>query len=137
MSKTYRTKGKEILFAYFEALNGKRFCAKDVMEYLKEKGESMNQATVYRNLDKLSSDGILFKSKQPDDDNTYYQYVGENSHCNEHLHMQCKNCGKVIHLESPKMDIFYKQIHDEMGFELEPVESVLVGVCADCKYDKN
>lgn len=132
MAKQYKTKGKEILYAFFQALGGKRFCAKDIIDYLEAKELSMNQATVYRNLEKLCADGILIKSKQPNDEHCYYQYVGENSHCQEHLHLQCKKCGKIIHLENPGMNIFFQEVQQKYGFLLEPMESVLVGVCAEC-----
>ena len=135
MAKQYHTKGKDILFDYFVAHKGKRFCAKDIGDYIEINGLSMNQATIYRNLDKLTNEGVLLKSKNLDDDQSYYQYVGENSCCHEHLHLQCKKCGRIIHLEGEMLSRFYEYICCELDFALETKESVLVGLCADCKSE--
>lgn len=132
MSGGYKTKGREILYDFFKTQDGKRFCAKDITDYFDSMGYSMNQSTVYRNLERMSREGVLFKTKQASDDFSYYQYIGEHRDCHEHLHMQCKKCGKVVHLENPGMDDFYKRLRDDHGFELKPMESVLVGVCSDC-----
>ena len=45
---------------------------------------------------------------------------------------RCKKCGKIIHLENPGMNIFFQEVQQKYGFLLEPMESVLVGVCAEC-----
>lgn len=132
MAKQYHTKGKEILLTYFMGSTGKRFCAKDVIDYLNDCEISMNQATVYRNLEKLTEEGKLLKTKNPSDDTGYYQYVGDGSCCREHLHIQCKVCGKIVHLEGPVMDSFNDYVQNELNFVLEPKESVLIGKCPDC-----
>lgn len=130
--KQYNTKSKEAIINYIKARKGTRFCAADLMMYLGEQEIEINQATVYRNLEKLTEQGSLLKTKNSADDSCYYQYALPEKHCGEHLHLQCKKCGKVIHLEGEKMDGFYRYVRDELGFCLQHKESVLVGICAEC-----
>lgn len=137
MPKQYHTKGKDVLLSYFMSHGDTRFCAKDVMGYLKESDINMNQVTVYRNLEKLTTEGALIKSKLANDENCFYQYVGKNTKCHNHLHMQCKICGKIVHLEDDFMGKFYEYIHDVLGFCLEPKESVLMGICMECQKGNN
>ena len=132
MAKEYHTRGKDILLSYFKNHCDKRFCAKDVMNFLHESEISMNQVTVYRNLEKLTVEGSLIKSKQANDENCYYQYVGDNTRCHNHLHMQCKQCGKIIHLDDEFMHGFNDYIRSNFGFCVEPRESVLMGICSEC-----
>lgn len=133
MGKQYRTKGREILISYFESLGGISFCVKDIMEYLEKSKNSMNQATVYRNIEKLVANNKLIKYKKPNEDICYYQYVGEDNHCHEHLHIQCKKCSKIIHLEDTFMDTFYQYIQKDLSVSLELTESILIGLCEKCK----
>ena len=132
MAKQYRSKGREALMLYLDSVKDQRFCVNDILDYLDGQGISMNQATVYRNIEKLCDENILIKSKKLNDDNTYYQYIANGSHCREHLHMQCKKCGKLIHMEGPEFADIIASISSEHGFIIEPSESVLIGICAKC-----
>ena len=130
--KQYHTKSKEIILNYIKERNGTRFCAADMLGYLNEQGIEINQATVYRNLEKLTGQGSLLKTKNPADDSCFYQYALPEYHCGEHLHLQCRVCGKIVHLEGEKMSGFYRYVSEELGFKLMHKESVLVGICASC-----
>ena len=131
--KQYNTKSKEIIINYIKAKNGNRFCAQDLIAYLNGQEIEINQATVYRNLEKLTEQGSLLKTKNPADDSCYYQYVSEGNSCGDHLHLQCRVCGKVVHLtESAQMNVFYRYVREELGFLLDHKDSVLVGVCSEC-----
>lgn len=131
--KQYNTKSKEIIINYIKAKNGNRFRAQDLITYLNGQEIEINQATVYRNLEKLTEQGSLLKTKNPADDSCYYQYALPEKRCGQHLHLQCRICGKVVHLEGEKMDEFYAYLRDELGFLLEHKESVLVGICRECR----
>lgn len=133
MVKSYQTKSRKELLAYCERMGNRRFCAKDIFDYLKEQNISMNSATVYRNLDKLVSDKILLRTKSSQEDSCYYQYAGENSHCHEHLHLQCKKCGRIIHFEDSVMDKLNSFIQKELKMALIPSESLLIGLCDECR----
>lgn len=117
---------------YIKAKRGTRFCAADLMDYLKAQGLELNQTTVYRNLEKLTAQGNLIRTKNSADDSCFYQYALPEHHCGEHLHLQCKKCGKVIHLDRVRMEEFYGYLEQDLGFCLEHKDSVLVGICREC-----
>ena len=73
MVKQYHTKGREIIQSYVCAKKSTRFCASDIMEYLREHDITMNQTTVYRNLEKMTEQGTLIKTKNVSDGCCYYQ----------------------------------------------------------------
>ena len=133
LKKEYRTKFKDDIMEYLRTNKDVRFCASDVFEYMSGNGVTINLTTVYRNLDKMTENGILLKSKNPTDECCYYQYTEPNSHCKEHLHVQCKMCGKIIHLEGTFMKEFNDYIVSEHGFALDFKDSMIIGICKDCK----
>ncbi len=133
MKKSYRTKYKEFIMKYLEDHQEHRFCAQDIYETMRQENMSINLATVYRHLDRLIEEGILIKYKTSHDDSSYYQYAGSNRDCSHHLHLQCKNCGKVIHLECEFMDEINRHLKGVHGFLLDCKGSMLVGLCEDCR----
>jgi len=130
--KEYVTKPRTLMMEYLKANQDKRISAAEVHSYLLENDRSVNLATVYRNLDKLTEDGNLIKFKMVDNNCCLYQYVDKSHNCHEHLHLQCKNCGKIIHLECDFMKEIAGHVSMHHGFNIECEGSVIVGMCAEC-----
>ena len=99
MGKAYHTKTKDLIIEYIEQNRDRRFRAAEIYSYLLEQGQQVNLTTIYRNLDKLEENKLLMKYKTAENDCATYQYVEPHGNCHEHLHMQCRKCGKIIHLE--------------------------------------
>lgn len=133
MGKTYHTKTKDLILEYIQANKVRRFSAGEIYYYLKGMGKDVNLTTIYRNLDRLEEENLLMKYKTAKNDSATYQYVEPYGTCHEHLHLQCRNCGKIIHLEGPLMEEIQKYLHQNHSFQLECPGSVLVGLCGECK----
>ena len=93
----------------------------------------MNQSTVYRTLDRMIEHNILVRFKTANSGNYYYRISDEHHNCDEHLHMQCRKCGKVMHLDCDFMNDIRELLMKQYGFTLECNGSTLCGLCADCK----
>lgn len=133
MSREYHTKCRSSIMEYLESHKESRFSASDIYEYLKNSGNVINLATIYRNLDKMTESGALIKYKSAEDDRCTYQYIEPESDCGHHLHMQCSRCSKIIHLECDIMSKLTENIESNYGFSIECKNSLLTGVCNDCK----
>ena len=81
--------------SYIEKNKEKRFSASDVYNYLRELGSTTNLTTVYRNLEKMIESGILLQLANTKDGSALYQYSEPEKKCQEHLHIQCSECGKI------------------------------------------
>ncbi len=133
MKKTYTTKTRNQIMDFIVENKDMRFSAATVFEHLQRNNEQINLATIYRNLDRLTEEGILLKNKSVQDDCSLYQYAEPYKNCHEHLHLQCKNCGKVMHLECGFMKEIAEHLLDEHGFELDCKVSTLSGMCDSCR----
>ena len=131
--KKYRTKNKDAIMTYLETHREHSFSAYDVNAYMQENGIQVNLTTIYRNLDKLTESGVILKYKTAEDEFCRYQCAKPNAHCHEHIHMQCRACGKILHLECGFMEEITKHLYDHHRFALECAGSVLMGVCAECR----
>lgn len=133
MAKAYHTKTKDLILEYIQVNKDRRFKAAEIYYYLKGMGKEVNLTTIYRNLDKLEENRILMKYKTAENDSATYQYVEPYGNCHEHLHMQCRCCGKIIHLDCHLMKEITEHLQEHHGFRLECPASVLVGVCGECE----
>ncbi len=137
MKRTYHTKCKTYIMNYLKNHSSKRFSAQDIFSYIEKEGGTVNIATIYRNLDNLVNNEILMKYKTAEDDRCLYQYVEPHSGCHSHLHIQCKKCGKISHLDCDAMEEFQRHLMGHHGFVLECQTSILTGICSDCGKEKS
>ena len=63
MQNGYKTKSRSYIMDFFEAHKEQIVSAADIHHYLEENGKQVNLATIYRNLDKMTEEGILLKYK--------------------------------------------------------------------------
>ncbi|WCC81055.1 transcriptional repressor [Cutibacterium equinum] len=106
--------------------------SQQVHDQLKERGEQVGLATVYRNLQTMAEDGELDAIRSEDGEMTYRRCSSVHHH-----HLVCRNCGKAVEISSDKIvedwarDIAAAHGFSETGHELE-----LFGICSDCSAQR-
>lgn len=133
---SYATASRKKILEFLKSSSDRTVTAADVDGYLKENDSEVNITTVYRYLDKLARDGTVIKYVAEKGSQAAYQYVEPGRRCEEHLHMKCIKCGKIIHLECHFMKEISQHISESHDFILQCKNSILYGVCRDCKEDK-
>lgn len=128
----YNTKQKSAILQCVKNLKDKHFTVDGLCEILLKKGETVGRTTVYRFLESLSNDGILRKYAATQGESVCYQYVGDHGKCNEHFHLKCEKCGNLIHMECNEMCELARHIKSHHGFLLNPLKTIIYGVCEDC-----
>ena len=131
--QNYNTKAKKYILEYLSLKNDKAVNAGDILQFLKSKGENINITTVYRCLNRLSEQKKIIKFTETDSNRAVYQLSNIDNECENHLHIQCKNCGKILHLDCGFLNDFQHHIMEHHGFLLEYSGSILYGICNDCR----
>ena len=131
MRGEYSTKQREAVLAFLKE-NNAHVTASDIIFHLKEQGETVSTATVYRTLERLEKDGVVKKMTIGDGSGACYQYV-DGEGCHEHFHLKCIICGKLLHLSCEFLHNMESHIFDEHGFTVSSGRTVIYGVCAQCK----
>ena len=129
MKNEYKTKARGLILDYLKNNADKRFTAGEIFEYIKTEDEGVNRTTIYRNLDRMCEQGSLMKYKEPNQDAWFYQYSDSHQHCNEHMHAQCSECGKIFHLESEFVEDFEKNLQSVYGLNLSADKTIIIGRC--------
>ncbi len=125
-------KYKEVILGWFMKHPESEGSADLIYSQLKEEGSDINLATVYRNLDRMCADHEIARIRLPEKEETWYRYTPRERHCEHHLHLICRRCGKVIHLDGAFMQEIENHLAQEQGFVLDCGESVLTGLCKEC-----
>jgi len=86
--------------------------------------ESLNQATVYRNLKLLVGKGWLYQINHPAI-GTLYERTGKG----HHHHFHCRDCNRVFELPGCSLN---QEASAPKGFKVEDHEIFLFGLCPSC-----
>ena len=94
----YKTKQKTQLLDFFKNNTSKQFSINEIINEVC-KNEGSGKSTVYRQIAKLVNDGEVLRLYGDDAKSVVYQYTGEGTKCDEHFHLKCTDCGRLIHNE--------------------------------------
>lgn len=98
----------------------KHLTAEEVYRELRDQGDDIALATVYRVLNQFESAGIVRRHHFEGGQSVYE--LAQEGH---HDHMVCLETGKVIEFESPQIERLQEQIAAEHGYELADHSLVL------------
>ncbi|EUB16257.1 ferric uptake regulator family protein [Shuttleworthella sp. MSX8B] len=130
----YQTRQRRQLIDYMKSTGGKHFTASDVVRYCKEQELGIGMTTVYRQLDKLVSEGLVRKYLIDEKTAACFEYLGDQSKsCREHYHLKCESCGRLMHLDCQMIDAFVEHILDHHGFAINPARTTFFGLCQECR----
>lgn len=128
--KEYMTAQRKMLIDFFEHHCDQQFTIDGIAELLKD-GCSISKSAIYRNVDRMTEDGLLRRSSSDDGRCNTYQYVGA-GHCCGHIHLQCTKCGRISHIEDENAENALKKALGQSNFKIDEQKTVLYGVCSKC-----
>ena len=101
--------------------------AQTVHARLRESGEGVGLATVYRALQSMVEAGTVDVLRTDDGEAVYR--ACSNHH---HHHLVCRQCGKTVEVEGPAVEAWSDQVASENGFTGVTHSLEIFGTCADC-----
>ena len=103
---------------------------------LSRTGTPVGRSTVYRMLRDLEEEGLVRRAANGEGRTVLYEYLEPDSACREHYHLKCTACGSVIHLECGVARELNDHMQQRHGFYVDPGQSILYGLCAQCKKER-
>jgi Fur family transcriptional regulator, ferric uptake regulator len=120
------TRQRSALVALLDELDGFR-SAQDLHALLRERGDSVGLATVYRALQALVDDGQLDVLRGTDGEASYRRCSPVHHH-----HLVCRSCGRTVEVADPPVERWAARIATEHGFADVQHQVEVFGTCADC-----
>lgn len=102
--------------------------AEDVFRRLRDAGEDIGLATVYRVLTQFQDAGLVIKHHFDNDQAVFELESGQH-----HDHMVCLRCAKVIEFSDETIEERQQAIVQKHGFKLTDHSLTLHGICAECQ----
>ncbi|MBO5313347.1 MAG: transcriptional repressor [Clostridia bacterium] len=131
MRGEYSTKQRELILGFLKE-NNAHLSASDIILHLREQGYKISTATVYRTLEKFEQEGVVKKMIIGQGTGACYQYI-DNGECNEHFHLKCIRCGRLIHLSCDFLQSMESHILKEHGFTVSSGRTIIYGICSSCE----
>ncbi len=128
----YKTKQKELILSYLKSCPSPHVTAGDIAAHLKNSGNPVGVATVYRQLEKLTEAGLVRRYSL--DEGACFQYVG-GGNCREHFHLKCLRCGRLIHTDCEFLSEVAPHILEHHGFLVDNSRTVMYGICRECREE--
>jgi Fur family ferric uptake transcriptional regulator len=125
---TYNTEKRSEITAFLKAAPNRAFTVDEIAAAVCPDGSA--RSTVYRIVSKMVGEGKLRKITDEHSRHTTYQYLGE-SGCCEHLHLKCKDCGRLIHLDEETSHLLEEKIMANGHFAIDE-GAMLFGRCEGC-----
>ena len=135
MRGEYNTRQKRELLRFLRERDMKHFSVDEVVFEMQDRGEKIGRSTVYRYLELLAEQGSVRKYQNAQGV-TQYQHVADGARCGDHFHMMCSRCGNLMHVDCRLMGMLSAHLMADHGFQLDPRETILVGVCEKCRDGK-
>ena len=131
----YKTRQRELLLSYLQENPYRHFTAADICEHFRSGEQRIGTTTVYRQLEKLVSEGRVKKYQFEEGDSACFEYVGSEEQEVLCYHLKCEKCGVLIHLNCREITMFEQHITEHHGFLIDPRRTVFYGICENCRKE--
>lgn len=101
--------------------------ADEVYLELKAENPALSLGTVYRNLGKLSDEGVIVRLHMPEKGDRY------DGNCEEHYHAICQQCGEIIDVNQMLILDLDEKVEEATGMKIIGHQLLLNGICANCQ----
>ncbi len=121
-----QTRQRTAVLSLLGELDGFR-TAQDLHALLRERGDAVGLATVYRALQALVDDGLVDVLRSEDGEAAYRQ-------CSQvhHHHLVCRSCGLTVEVADPPVERWAARVAAEHGFADVQHQLEVFGTCGAC-----
>ncbi len=126
MATARRTRNQERVFQCMKSLE-REISAQDLFVELRDRGQSMGLATVYRALEALKLEGVI-QVRTLASGESLYSTMKEDRH-----HITCLQCGESLPLDHCPVHALEQQLNDDHNFKVYYHTLEFYGLCDKCQ----
>lgn len=131
-SNGYNTKQRNEILEFLKNNPDKDLSVDDIALALAASKIKVGKTTVYRYMDKLTSEGKVRKYSVAGSKSAYYEYIRDEHGCLTHYHFKCTDCGHLLHVDCSMMDNVFSHMKSHHGFVADSAQTVIYGLCSAC-----
>lgn len=131
-SSSQRVTSQRTLLLELLRRSGGHVDADELYRRARKKNSRISLSTVYRNL-QLFKKLELVDERHFDEEHHHYEVKsGE-----EHQHLLCIRCGKVVDFDYPASRRFKENVGKKYDFDITGIEIDVTGLCSKCRDNEN
>ena len=117
--------------AVVECLGAQRcaLTAQEIEAALRERGQSVGRASIYRTLEQLADLGLVHRLDLGTGVASYEPAAAGGEH---HHHLLCDRCGRLVAFEDPELERAITSLARRREFEVSALDVTLRGLCSRC-----
>lgn len=108
------------------------FDVEDLIMRLRQKGQRISRASVYRTLALLVESGLVQEVFYEDGHMHYEHLYGHEHHC----HLRCLGCRSIVEFRDPAVEEAEKRIGSTHDFQTSGHRLDIYGYCRQCREEK-
>jgi Fur family ferric uptake transcriptional regulator len=124
----YRATTQRLLLLRLLQDNKGHTSADDLYARAHARDPRLSLSTVYRTLNSLKEAGMV-RELHLDQDHHHYELADKE----DHYHLVCQGCGRVLEVECFVIDEMLSRIQDRYQFQVTGTQMEFVGYCAGCQ----
>ena len=117
------------LIAQTVLMSDEHLSVEAIQRNLKDQGERVGTATIYRTLDVLVRSGLV-RAHDFGEGFKRYEPMPQQAH---HEHLICLRCGKVVEFQNDRLERMIPIIADEHAFQHQGHRVEVYGLCKECR----
>ncbi|MBR4554642.1 MAG: transcriptional repressor [Ruminococcus sp.] len=129
----YKTAAHGRMISFLEANRDRAMTVSEIVARMKadpEIAKAPSESTAYRIIKELVAEGKVKRTVNGIGREFVYQLT-DSDECAEHLHMKCRVCGELLHMNHESSEKLAESLLEDEGFTLD-TGMVLTGVCGKC-----
>ena len=129
---TYNTKQSESIISFLETQRDRHLRAAQIVNHFKNHEINIGRTTIYRQLERLVSEGAVRRYFVEGFTGACFQFVPENERNSDCFHLKCDECGNVSNLNCGTLKKFSRHLLNDHEFQINDGRTVFYGKCKTC-----
>lgn len=130
----YKTKSGNAIISYLETVKDSYVTAAQIVRHLQAELGAVSRPTVYRQLEKMVSEGMVRKYFFDGSSVACFQYVDPNGQEQDLYHLKCEVCNNVFDFECDEVTDISRHISQAHAFQVNDSKTVFYGKCEMCMH---
>ncbi len=131
----YQTRQQQAVLHCLERRPEESLSAADIAQELRREACSVGLATIYRQLERLESAGMVHKVNTPE--GAYWRFCPNGSARRDCFLLKCQRCGRIRHLDCAHLQGLYEHLEQEHHFRVDPRGTLFTGLCDQCAGEED
>ena len=127
----YQTAQKKLLLDFLREHSRQAFTIEELAAALEGREHAPGKSTLYRLMPLLVQEGRVKRFVRGTSRQFLYQLMGES--CRTHLHLKCSICGQMVHMGHEESLDLVRMIDKKYHFSVSEGDTVLFGLCENCR----